>query len=170
MPHTYEHVRLPRTEKSLCTQTDAHAGSKNPAASQTDHFQDKKMPSSVSWMPAHVPVPMYIQYRSKFVYVTNPGSMLWSQFSAIFSNFRRKNWCFFLNSNVMINFFQNLALSWVKNANFFAKNFGENILKIITSVPDLKTYPNPRSLLWIAVGSTGLDIWKWLDCLYISKS
>jgi hypothetical protein len=29
----------------------------------------------------------------------------------------------------------NLALFWVKNANFFAKFFGENILKIITSVP-----------------------------------
>jgi hypothetical protein len=33
------------------------------------------------------------------------------------------------------NIFQNLALFWVKNANFFAKLFGENILKIITSVP-----------------------------------
>jgi hypothetical protein len=32
-------------------------------------------------------------------------------------------------------FFQNLALFWVKNADFFAKFFGENILKIITSVP-----------------------------------
>jgi hypothetical protein len=31
--------------------------------------------------------------------------------------------------------FQNLALFWVKNANFFAIFFGENILKIITSVP-----------------------------------
>jgi hypothetical protein len=30
----------------------------------------------------------------------------------------------------------NLALFWVKNANFFAEIFGENILKIITSVPD----------------------------------
>jgi hypothetical protein len=29
----------------------------------------------------------------------------------------------------MINFFQNLALFWVKNANFFAKIFGENIFK-----------------------------------------
>jgi hypothetical protein len=42
---------------------------------------------------------------------------------------------FFLNTNVMVNFFQNLALFCVKNANFFAKFFGENILKIITSVP-----------------------------------
>jgi hypothetical protein len=29
----------------------------------------------------------------------------------------------------------NLALFWVKNANFFAKFFGKNILKIITLVP-----------------------------------
>jgi hypothetical protein len=43
---------------------------------------------------------------------------------------------FFLNTNVMINFFQNFALFWVKNAKFFAKFFGENIFKIITSVPD----------------------------------
>jgi hypothetical protein len=42
---------------------------------------------------------------------------------------------FFLYTNVMINFFQNLALFWVKNANFFAKCFGEKIKKIITSVP-----------------------------------
>jgi hypothetical protein len=35
----------------------------------------------------------------------------------------------------MINFFQNLALFCVKNAIFFAKIFGENILKIITSFP-----------------------------------
>jgi hypothetical protein len=33
-----------------------------------------------------------------------------------------KNLLFFLNTIVMINFFQNLALIWVKNANFFAKN------------------------------------------------
>jgi hypothetical protein len=44
---------------------------------------------------------------------------------------------FFFNTNVMINFFQNLALFRVKNANFFAKFFGENILKIITSVPGI---------------------------------
>jgi hypothetical protein len=29
----------------------------------------------------------------------------------------------------------NLALFWVKNANFFAEFFGENISKIITSTP-----------------------------------
>jgi hypothetical protein len=36
----------------------------------------------------------------------------------------------------MIKFFQNLALFRVQNANFFANFFGENILKIMTSVPE----------------------------------
>jgi hypothetical protein len=35
----------------------------------------------------------------------------------------------------MIKILHNLALFWVKNANFFAEFFGENIFKIITSVP-----------------------------------
>jgi hypothetical protein len=60
----------------------------------------------------------------------NLGSMLWSQFSAIFDNFRRKFW-----RNVMIKVLQNLALFWVKNGNLFPDFFGENVLKIITSVP-----------------------------------
>jgi hypothetical protein len=52
-----------------------------------------------------------------------------------FSLFLAKKLSFFSKTNVMIKFFQNLALFEVKNANFFAKFFGENILKIITSVP-----------------------------------
>jgi hypothetical protein len=36
---------------------------------------------------------------------------------------------FFLNTNVMINFFQNLALFWVKNANFFATFFRRKYFK-----------------------------------------
>jgi hypothetical protein len=35
----------------------------------------------------------------------------------------------------MIKILHNVALFWVKNANFFAEFFGENIFKIITSVP-----------------------------------
>jgi hypothetical protein len=35
----------------------------------------------------------------------------------------------------MIKIVHNLALFGVKNANFFAEIFGENIFKIITSVP-----------------------------------
>jgi hypothetical protein len=61
--------------------------------------------------------------------------MLWSQFSAIFDNFGEKL-AFFSKTNVMIKILHNLALFWVENANLFAEFFGENILKIITSVPD----------------------------------
>jgi hypothetical protein len=43
----------------------------------------------------------------------------------------------------MIKFFHTLALFWVKNANFFADLFGENILKIITSVPG---HPGPNNV------------------------
>jgi hypothetical protein len=50
------------------------------------------------------------------------GSMLWSQFSAIFANFRRKNWRFTKKNNVMIKCFHKLALFWVKNA-IFCENF-----------------------------------------------
>jgi hypothetical protein len=46
-----------------------------------------------------------------------------------------KKLAFFSKTNVMIKFLHNLALFRVKNANFFAEFFGENILKIITSVP-----------------------------------
>jgi hypothetical protein len=46
-----------------------------------------------------------------------------------FSRFSAKKLAFFLNTNVMVNFYQNLALFSVKNANIFAKFFGENIIK-----------------------------------------
>jgi hypothetical protein len=54
------------------------------------------------------------------------GSILWSQYSAICPNFRRKIGVF-LKYQCYDQFFQNLALFWVKNAHFFAKFFGENI-------------------------------------------
>jgi hypothetical protein len=44
-----------------------------------------------------------------------------------FSQFSAKNLAFLSKTNAMINFFQNLALFWDKNANFFAEFFGENI-------------------------------------------
>jgi hypothetical protein len=53
--------------------------------------------------------------------------------------FSAKKLSFFSKTNVMIQFLHNLALFWAKNANFFAKFFGENILKIITSVPGSPT-------------------------------
>jgi hypothetical protein len=56
----------------------------------------------------------------------NQGSMLWSQFSVIFAYFRRKNGVVSKNK-VMINFFHNLALFWVKNAIFSPIFLVENI-------------------------------------------
>jgi hypothetical protein len=53
-----------------------------------------------------------------------------------FCQFSAKKLAFILKNQCYDHFFYlNLALFWVKNANFFAKFFGENILKIITSVP-----------------------------------
>jgi hypothetical protein len=54
------------------------------------------------------------------------GSMLWSQFSAIFANFRRKIG-FFLVNQCYDHILQKLAVVWAKNAKMFAKIFGENI-------------------------------------------
>jgi hypothetical protein len=48
--------------------------------------------------------------------------MLWPQFSAIYDNFRRKDWRFFSKTNVMIKFLHDLVLFLVKNANFFGEN------------------------------------------------
>jgi hypothetical protein len=62
------------------------------------------------------------------------GSMLWSQIYAICANFRQKIGVF-LKTNFIFTFLHNLAAFWVKNAYFFAIFLGENILKIITSVP-----------------------------------
>jgi hypothetical protein len=53
------------------------------------------------------------------------------RFSTIFG----EKMAFFSKTNVMIKILQNLAFLWVKNANFFNEFFGENISKIITSVP-----------------------------------
>jgi hypothetical protein len=43
---------------------------------------------------------------------------------------------FFSKTNVRIKFLQKVAAVSAKNANIFAKKLGENIFKIITSVPD----------------------------------
>jgi hypothetical protein len=53
---------------------------------------------------------------------------------------------FLSKTNVMINFFQKLAVVWAKNANIFTKFFGENILKIIASVAGLTWFrPTPTT-------------------------
>jgi hypothetical protein len=44
-----------------------------------------------------------------------------------FRRFSAKKLAFFSKTNVMIKFLHNVALFWVKNANFFAKCFSENI-------------------------------------------
>jgi hypothetical protein len=44
-----------------------------------------------------------------------------------FWQFSAKKMAFFSKNNVMIKILHNLALFWVKNANFFAKFFVENI-------------------------------------------
>jgi hypothetical protein len=64
-----------------------------------------------------------------------PGADVMITIFCDFSQFSAKKLAFFTKTNVMINFFQNLALFWDKNAIFFAEFFGENIEKIITSVP-----------------------------------
>jgi hypothetical protein len=92
--------------------------------------------------------------------------MLWSQFSAIFANFWRKNWRFSRKPMSWSNFVHNLALFWVKNANFF----GENIQKIVTLVPGVgrrNFWTNSRS--WALNASTGVTwskgctimCWRW---------
>jgi hypothetical protein len=53
-----------------------------------------------------------------------------------FCQFSAKKLVFISKTNVMIKFFKKFALFCVTNANLFAEFFGENILKIITSVPD----------------------------------
>jgi ABC-type Mn2+/Zn2+ transport system permease subunit len=51
------------------------------------------------------------------------GSMLWSQFCAIFANFLRKKLAVSEETNVMIKFLQKLAVVGAKNLYIFAKSF-----------------------------------------------
>jgi hypothetical protein len=66
--------------------------------------------------------------ESAFANGLEQGSMLWSQFLAIFDTFRRKNWRF-----------SQKPMLWSKG---FAEFFSKNILKIITSVPDVLVLRN----------------------------
>jgi hypothetical protein len=67
--------------------------------------------------------------------------MLWC-YDHNFLQFSAKKLAFFSKTNVMIKFLHNLALFWVKNANFFADLFCKNIFKIITSVPGYTNIKN----------------------------
>jgi hypothetical protein len=58
----------------------------------------------------------------------NPlGSMLWSLFLAIFTNFRRKNGvlAFFFKKHYYDNLSNQIAIIWVKIANFFSIFFAK---------------------------------------------
>jgi hypothetical protein len=69
--------------------------------------------------------------------------MLWSQFSAIFANFRRKKWRFLKNQRYDQNFAYFSFVSSQK-LQFFRNFFGENILKTITLFPG-RTLPVPET-------------------------
>jgi hypothetical protein len=59
----------------------------------------------------------------------------------IFLDFCEKM-AFFSKTNVMIKFLQKIAVVWAKNANILAKFLGENIFKILTSVPKALLFSN----------------------------
>jgi hypothetical protein len=74
-----------------------------------------------------------------------------------FRQFSAKSLTFRSKTNVIIKFLQKVAVVWAKNANIFARFFGENILKFITSVPgqmlrsrsfDAQTLPKELSDNW----------------------
>jgi hypothetical protein len=50
------------------------------------------------------------------------GSMFWSQFSAIFANFLRKNWPFFSKTNILITIFCDFRQSSAKKIGIHLKN------------------------------------------------
>jgi hypothetical protein len=58
----------------------------------------------------------------------NPGTDVIITIFCDFRPFSAKKLAFFSKANVMIKTLHNLALFRVKNANFFAEFFGENIL------------------------------------------
>jgi hypothetical protein len=64
-----------------------------------------------------------------------PGVDVMIEIFCYFWQFSAKKLAFFSKTNVMLKILYNLALFWVKNA-IFCNFFGENIFKIITSVPD----------------------------------
>jgi hypothetical protein len=52
--------------------------------------------------------------------ISIPGSMLWSQFSAIFT---KKNWRFSQKPMLWLNFYKKLAVLIAKKRQYFLKNF-----------------------------------------------
>jgi hypothetical protein len=70
-----------------------------------------------------------------------------------FRQISAKKLAFFSKTDVMIKFLNTFALFWVKNDNFFADFFDENILKIITSVPALAS--RQIDTLWLPADPAG---------------
>jgi hypothetical protein len=64
-----------------------------------------------------------------------------------FCHFSAKKLAFFSKTNVMIKILEIIRVVWAKNANIFAKFFGENIFEFITSVPGSANAP--------------LKLWTW---------
>jgi hypothetical protein len=73
-----------------------------------------------------------------------------------FSQFSAKKLAFFLNTSAMITFLSKFAFVSSQKRHFFAKFFGENILKIITLVPDAMLSKNEASGLPYSKAMSGL--------------
>jgi hypothetical protein len=103
---------------------------------------------------------VYLWSRSR-----QQGLMLWSQLPAISPNFRRKFWRFTIKTIYicMIQIFQKLVVSWTNKA-LFRKIFGENIFKIITSIPGGSYYCLEAFFLRME----NECLWVNLYCLYLS--
>jgi hypothetical protein len=69
-----------------------------------------------------------------------------------FRQFSAKKFAFFSKTNVMVNFLHNLVIFVSsQKRNFFAEFFGENILKIITSVPGPILFRLRRTFCFVSV-------------------
>jgi hypothetical protein len=99
-------------------------------------FWFEKKPSG---NPVHKPGMKFCTriFGDNFLHRTYPGVDVMITIFCDFYQFSAKKFAFFSKTNVMIKILNNLALFWVKNANFVAIFFGENIFKIVTSVPGL---------------------------------
>jgi hypothetical protein len=81
-------------------------------------------------------IPVLVSRTKKNLATLIPGvDVMITIFCDFLTIFGEKIVFFFSKTNVMIKILHNLVLFWVKNPNFFAEKFGENIFKIITSVP-----------------------------------
>jgi hypothetical protein len=85
-------------------------------------------PSAKNWAQRQKITPKNYAQCQKIA--LNLGSMLGSQFSAIFAIFRRKKLAFFSKTNVTIKFFQKIRVVWAKtpifSLNFSAKIFSKS--------------------------------------------